>query len=293
MSNELEYNVLERIAVALEGILSELRIINGKNSEKKLDSVKMPIITSEPQMIKSTKIQRFLDSKGFEFLGTREIEDIKTDFIKIANIIGNSYLLVEKFIKEIKRNLAGAKKFTLYMRDYSDDEKCAICGLATTLKEHKFLKEYFYKKSPHFLLTAKPDNSPELHNFYTGQWLEIYAANIVRTLFSGRHGTRSVNLNTKVKTNDGSDFEFDVIGILGDEVFWVECKTGDYKKYIIKYEKIARELGLDTLRVFLVIAGIDDVTVKALNDEHNITICNVENFRSVFENSLNKIAINE
>ena len=295
MSNDL-YDFLERIASSLEGILVELKTINRNTDvEKKttkLETSEKKVIINEDKTDR-TRIQQYFEEKGFEVFNTHDLDAANPTFITIANNIGTAYSDVEPLIKEIKRNLAKGQQFTLCIKAYSQKDITYMCGLATTLKQHGLLKEYIYKKSPHFIIVAKPENSSKIHDFYTGHWLEYYAASVVRSAMSGRRGARSVNMNTEVRDKLDYVLEFDVIATFRDEVFWVECKTGEYKKYIDKYEKTAERLGLDSSHVFLVIAGIDDATVKALNEQHNITICNVESFKTVFESSLNRIIANE
>lgn len=295
MSNDL-YDYLERIASSLEGILVELKAINGhSDGDKKTTKLEVPEkkVISNDDKTERTRIQQYFEDKGFEVFHTHDLDSANPMFITIANNIGSSYSAVEPLIKEIKRNLAKGQQFTLCIKEYSPKDITYMCGLATTLKQHGLLKEYIYKKSPHFIILAKPENSSKIHDFYTGHWLEYYTASVVRSAMSGRRGARSVNINTEVRDKLDSILEFDVIATFRDDVFWIECKTGEYKKYIDKYEKTAIKLGLDSSHVFLVIAGIDDATVKALNEQHSITICNVESFKTVFESSLNRIIVNE
>ena len=293
MSNDL-HDYLERIAVSLEGILEELKAINKceRNENKKVND-NASVLHCYPEVKTHPKLKQFFEEKGYRIFRIRELENVDSTFVLLANNMGSAYPLVEPLIKEIKRNLAKGQQFTLCVREYSAKAITAMCGLATTLKNHGFLKEYFYKKSPHCVIVARPENSSKFHDFYTGHWLEYYVANVVRALVSGRPGARSINLNAEVRDRFEEIIEFDVLATLRDEVFWIECKTGEYKKYIEKYEKIAKKLGMGSNHVFLVIAGIDDATVKALNESHSITICNVEGFKTDFENSLNNIIDNE
>lgn len=288
MSNNLEHNVFERIAVALEGILEELKKRNTVEDDELFKNLDLPddFDWLEEKDTVTLSVQEFLKQKGYDIFYCTFIEDIDATMLMIANSIGKSYSLVEPFILEIKRNIDKPNQFTMRLRKYGQRSVCAICGLATMLKENKLLRYYSYRKAPEYLLIAKPENIGNIHNFYTGQWLEYYVANMVKTVLENRDGHKSVNLNIKVKNRNFVEFEFDVMATLNDEIFWIECKTGEYKKHLPKYKKLARELGIPSNRMFLVVAGIDDETAKFLSNAHDITICSVENFKSVFEKSL-------
>lgn len=294
MSNELEYKVFERIAVALEGILDELKKRNTMEEVETLEdedlfkNLELPedFDWLEEQDNITLSVQEFLRKKGYDVFCCSFIEDIDSTMLMIANSIGKSYSLVEPFILEIKRNIDKPTQFTMRLRKYGQRSVCAICGLATMLKECKLLRYYSYKKAPEYLLIAKPEITGNIHNFYTGQWLEYYVANVVKTVLENKDGHKSVNLNIKVKNRNFIEFEFDVMATLNDEIFWIECKTGEYKKSLLKYEKLAREMGIPSNRMFLVVAGIDDETARSFSNAHDITICSVENFKSVFEKSL-------
>ncbi|MBR4110555.1 MAG: DUF1887 family protein [Clostridia bacterium] len=288
MSNELEYKLFERIAVALEGILEELKKRNSVDDEDLFKSIELPsdLDWIEEKDAVTLNIQEFLKQKGYDVFYCTFIEDIDPTMLMIANSIGKSYTLVEPFILEIKRNIDKPSQFTLRVKKYTQRSAGAICGLATLLKDHKLLRYYSYRKAPECLVIAKPENSGNIHNFYTGQWLEYYVANVVNTVLESREGYKSVTLNIKVKNRNCVEFEFDVMATLNNEIFWVECKTGEYNKHLPKYEKLARELGIPSNRMFLVVAVIDDETAKSLSNAHDITICSVEKFKSIFEKSL-------
>ncbi|MBO5179460.1 MAG: DUF1887 family protein [Clostridia bacterium] len=288
MSNELEYKLFERIAVALEGILEELKKRNSVDDEELFKSIELPsdLDWLEEKDAVTLNIQEFLKQKGYDVFYCTFIEDIDPTMLMIANSIGKSYDLVSPFILEIKRNIDKPSQFALRVKKYTQRSACAICTLATLLKEHKLLRYYSYKKTPECLVIAKPENTGNIHNFYTGQWLEYYVANVVNNVLKSREGYKSVNLNIKVKNRNCVEFEFDVMAILNDEIFWVECKTGEYNKHLPKYEKLARELGIPSNRMFLVVAGIDDETANSLSNAHDITVCSVDKFKSIFEKSL-------
>lgn len=289
MSNELSNNVFERIAVALEGILEELKKRNSTIEDEDLfKNLELPedFDWLEENDKVTLNIQEFLKQKGYDVFYCTFIEDIDPTMLMIANSIGKSYNLVSPFILEIKRNIDKPSQFSLRVKKYTQRSAGAICCLATLLKEHKLLRYYSYRKSPECIVIAKPENSGNIHNFYTGQWLEYYVANVINTALESREGHKSVNLNIKVKNRNLVEFEFDVMAILNDEIFWIECKTGEYNKHLPKYEKLAKELGIPSNRMFLVVAGIDDEIAKSLSNAHDITICSVEKFKSIFEKAL-------
>ena len=67
--------------------------------------------------------------------------------------------------------------------------------------------------------------------------------------------------NAEVILADKSQFEFDLLCLIDDEVYWFEAKSGAYQKTAAKYGQMAaKRLALPPDRAFMVLAEVDSRT---------------------------------
>ena len=91
--------------------------------------------------------------------------------------------------------------------------------------------------------------------------------------------------NPRIILPGDEDFEFDFLLMVGEKVFWIEAKTGDYLEYLAKYSRVSKLLGLgrDNNLLVLVDAPPPDAHISA---RYGLNCCSVEEFAEVFRISL-------
>jgi hypothetical protein len=79
---------------------------------------------------------------------------------------------------------------------------------------------------------------------------------------------------------NGDDFELDMLFETEGDVFWLEAKTGDYRKHIEKYSKMSRIIGLDRSHTFMILAdgAVTDGLARDLSNLFGMTVVRVEKF---------------
>jgi len=247
----------------------------------------------DPIKTDNTEIIAFLQSKGIEI---KSIPPEQSDEVlgQIAIFMGNRYSLIEKFYRNIKSTLSSGKTFIINLKDAPQEQVATITHLANRLHRIAFLEEYNYRKSPQFILSARPNRIPPAINFLTGQWLERFVKEQIIELLESLNLQISYSylLNPKIILPNGDDFELDIMFKIGQNIFWFEAKTGDYQKHIHKYSKMASILGLNREHAYIILTDIEETLANELSSVFPVTVVNVEGFAEHFEGVLTNLASN-
>ncbi len=240
-----------------------------------------------------TEIVAFLQSKGIEI---KSIPPEQSDEVlgKIAIFMGNRYSLIERFYKNIKFTLNSGQAFKINLKDATQEQVASITHLAKKLHQIAFLEEYYYQKSPKFILSARPNRIPQAINFLTGQWLERFVKEQIIELLESINLQISYSylLNPKIILPNGDNFELDIIFKIGQNIFWFEAKTGDYQRHINKYARMASILGLSREHSYMILTDIEETLADELSSVFSMTVVNVEEFAEHFEGVLTNLRSN-
>ena len=219
-------------------------------------------------------LRQFLADRGITIKHERERGEADAVLDRVALFLGSRYPQVRKLCEHLKRHMNDGRAFTLNLRDEPQEAVSNICQLAHQLHTLAILEEYQYRRSPHYLLRARPSREPRAINFLNGGWLERYAlATLLRAAHNIDPTARCAWLaNPQVALPNGDDFELDVLFEVEGEVYWLELKTGEYQRHISKYAKIRRTLGLPPERTFLVLADIPSGSAAKLSSLFDMTV---------------------
>lgn len=276
--------LLERIAVALEKIAASLptdlpsESISPAEEEDTCSDSKSAECTEYVNDI--SRLMAFLASRRIAVKNILGGHENNETLDRIALFIGTRYNSVKLILDTIKANMSAGRPFTLSLRNEPQQVIADTTQLCNTLYNIAFLTEYRYQKSPTRQLYATPSTSPRALNFYAGQWLERYVNTQVVSVLRKRGLEFSYLCNIQVSLPNGDDFELDMLFETQGEVFWVEAKTGDYRRHIDKYSKVAKILGLDRSHTFMVLADsiVTDDRAKDLSELFGMTVVRIEKF---------------
>lgn len=238
------------------------------------------------------RIVAFLEDHGIQIKAIRPEEDYDDVLDNIAVFIGTRYSAVQKVYNLIKRNMNYGGSFRMYLREEDQDVIGASTQLCTRLYRIAFLEKYEYLRSPRYLLTATTTRLPTALNFYAGGWLERYVkctmqdvVNAVRTATEAPIDYAYL-ANSQIVLPNGDDFELDFLAQVGDEIFWIEAKTGEYQRHIAKYSKMANLLELGQENTFMVLVDISESQANDLSSLFGMQVVAVESFPEVLKENL-------
>ncbi len=285
MENETQIaTLLERIAIALEKIADSLAKTNqSKIQPDTIDAESR--VSPEPVEAMSpnndiTRLRNFLASRGISIKTIHPEQESDETLDKIALFIGNRFESVKRVLDSIKANMNVGRPFSLNLRNESQQTVADTTNLCTNLYNIAFLTAYRYQKSPAYQLYATPSTSPRALNFYSGQWLERFVKAQVVSLLKSKSLEFSYICNAQISLPNGDDFELDMLFETEGDVFWLEAKTGDYRKHIEKYSKMSRIIGLDRSHTFMILAdgAVTDGLARDLSNLFGMTVVRVEKF---------------
>jgi hypothetical protein len=256
-----------------------------------------PIVKMPKKAVKIPKvcrgIQAFLLNKGIQIRTLPRPHAADETLDRIAVFMGTRYQDIGYLYGKIKSNMNLGKTFTLRLKGYPEEQVSGMCQFGTHLHEIAFLEEYYYQRSPKFLLYGKPSKSSQALNFLSGHWLERFIKEQVIDMIENTNSDLKYAylVNPQVILPDGADFEFDVIFQIEDEIFWFEAKTGEYQRHVEKYSKVSSLLDLDEEHSYMILLDMPETQTKTLSSLFNMTVVNLEQFPAQFERSMKKYAV--
>ena len=287
-------NSLNRIANSLERLENKIDVnavssnssnINITNKEAILEKV-----NKESELKSETEIlEKFLTNKNLYLEQLPEQMDFDELFDKAAYYIGNKYELTKPLVDSLKISASQGKDFELQIGNYSQIAIGNMCQLCNYLYKNNLLEEYHYKKSPKYIIKAKPIFQGHVQNLFTGKWLERYIFQIVKNTV-GSHFNNDIEYhifrNIRVKSENSGEFELDILLLIDKYYYWFECKTGKYQQYLERYSNFAKVRGFNKKHTFMVSLKADKNTCDNLSSNYNISVVNVLNFQQAFQKQL-------
>ena len=238
------------------------------------------------------RLTEFLEQKKI-IINNIEKDECNTIFLQLAKYMGNNYYLIRDLMERIKCSISNGTRFIFPIKSYSQQSISAMCQLCTRLYDISFLRNYTYKKSPNYIIEATPNRVPMAINFLTGKWFEIYVYQIIDKKLKELITEDFIEVddidifrNVQIQIENGNYFEMDILVRIGEEYYWIECKTAKYQDHIHKYNEFAKHHGFDVKKTFLVILDIPEDVAAGLNDIYDIKVCTRNSFAEIFYNTV-------
>lgn len=296
-NNKILIEKIKNIIIELEGIAKELE--KYPDVKKKSWIQKISDFISEKKDSSSNKatsiVQKnaaelYLNKNGIKITGVNtSTGDLKTE--TISRYIGTKFESVKELISRIKASQADGKSFKMNLSKSSQQTISDICQLANMLHKIAFIEEYTYKNSPFYELKAKTTMAPLVQNYFSGAWLEEYVRtclDLVVEKFQDKISISSLH-NPQIKFQNDDNFELDLFSIINGQPLWIESKTGDYQRHLMKYTNILKTLGIPRQNFILVLSGINQQETQELERIHKINIANCETILSKIDTVVSNI----
>ncbi len=68
--------------------------------------------------------------------------------------------------------------------------------------------------------------------------------------------------------------ELDVFGLVGGLPVCIECKSGEFRSRIERYQELRKKLGLDSRAFIVCVAGLEDGSLTGLSSMYKLTFVN-------------------
>ena len=234
-------------------------------------------------------LYKYLKDRRVEVTSIPDEGHLPREVPQIATFLGKYLVYVRPFYEMMKATLNDCREFRYSLAKLPSRDITHTLNFCHMLSAAKFLSSFTYRRAPQYSIVAQVNRTPAAINFLTGGWLEHYIRDKVISILTTHPATVSLPYafmkNPNIILPTGENFELDFLLSVGDKIFWIEAKTGEYENYLAKYSRVSRVLGLTRSTSML-------VSVEPLPAEDNLTVryslscCNLDEFPDVFRINL-------
>jgi hypothetical protein len=189
--------------------------------------------------------------------------------------IGSDLELYKPLLDQIRYAQGrGFTQLNLPLDKRSQKEGQALVAFCRKLYEYSFLGRFSYQKVERNLrLTLQ--SSPQIRDFFAGEWLEWFALMQILALCQERRIAFSCARNLHVVFPNEDLHELDLFWLINAErPVCIECKTGEFRPLINKYSGLRKRLGLSKESFVLCVAGLPNEQASGLTSMYDITLTN-------------------
>ncbi len=195
-------------------------------------------------------------------------------FDEVAVQLGDNYETLKFVSDQIK--YAQGKGFDsakIQLNKKSKKEITEITQFSKLLYEYSFVARYNYdKKEKVIWLTLQ--TAVTVTRFFNGIWMEWYVLMKLLTFFREKSMPAACMRSLSVKFPNEDSNELDVFFLVGEVPICIECKSGEYRKYIQKYSELRKRLKLEKENFLLCVIDLSDEQIQGLNSMYDITFVN-------------------
>ena len=202
---------------------------------------------------------------------------------KAAGFLGNNYERLTPFYEAIKRRIAGGHQRKYSLQDSPPRVINDVTKFGQMMKKCGFFSDFRYINHDRMVI-FDVQNDGRIKNFFTGEWLEWYVISVIRK-FLNRHNIQlhksQILRRVQGELPDGKEAEFDLlIGLPGDRILWIECKTGEWQNYLSRFYKLNQSfLKIDPKYAALVL--LEELSEEERNSASELCHMQVVHFSQV------------
>lgn len=291
----MEEALLKELKEEVRLLREEVRLLRVKMhvSETHLTEIQFNSEKNKPPQLQEhdldpNSILNFLHSKKIAIKNYRE--NLNDDiFLKLSNYLGSRFTHLKDLYSTIKPSLSSGGSFYYNMQNKPQDVIAYSTQFCSMLHQNAFLSTYNYKKAAKSI-TGTPQRIGQVINFFTGAWLENYIMNfLLKCLETKGIDNFSFVQNCQIELQNGDDFELDMVFVINGIPLWIECKTGDYQRYITKYSDFRKKLGTEVQNSILIISDLPEGLSKNLSSTFQLTVVDLEEGKNYIQNLIEKI----
>ena len=154
-----------------------------------------------------------------------------------------------------------------------------ITQFCRDLYTHALFSRYHYQK-PEKVLRLSLQPAPKVRQFFEGAWLEWYALLEVIAQVKRQRLSLSCARGVKILFPNEDVHELDVLALPGGQgPVCIECKTGEFRRDIDKYQRLRKRLGIDQSRFVICVTELADEQAASLSAMYDLTFVNVKTLR--------------
>ncbi len=232
------------------------------------DTVESPLNTAAQH----APIENWLKSHQVEAQFDHSSVDTSGYFDEAAQQLGQRYDLFGELIQRVA--YAYRKDHTglnINLSEVAQKDAQVIQNLCRQLYSHTLFARYHYQKQDK-VMRLSLQSAPKVRHFFTGAWLEWFALMESITALQQRKLAFSCARGVKVLFPNEDVHELDVVVLpAGRPPICIECKAGEFRRDISKYQRLRKRLGVEPARFLICSTDISDEQAASLSAMYDLT----------------------
>ncbi len=152
----------------------------------------------------------------------------------------------------------------------SPEDALVISAFCQQLYDFSFVAKCLHnRKESNIRLVLQ--TAPAIQNFFAGEWLEWHTL-MTSLRYAKERGRRfSCSRGLDISLQNGEAYEIDVFVLIdGNIPVCIECKSGEFREKIDRYQTLKKRLGLGGKQFVMCIAGLSDENAKAFSAMYDL-----------------------
>ena len=196
-------------------------------------------------------------------------------FDEIAVSIGKNLSVLNEVLERIR--WAQQKDYsstTIHLDKESAEDAHAITNFCQQLYDFSFVAKCFHNRKEN-VIRLVIQTAPAIRSFFNGDWLEWHV--LMTCLHVAKQGSRSFSCarHLNIQLRNKESYELDVFMLIdGKMPVCIECKSGEFRQNIDKYQLLSKRLGIGKRNFIMCIAGLSDEHAKGLSTMYGLSFTN-------------------
>ncbi len=181
------------------------------------------------------QVIQWLNNRGIKVEKYRSKKEsiLEETFNKLAIYLGENYAILDEFHKKLKKSVQNGSEFSFSLKKRAQtlegEERKKYFDvntkLGSMLKDAGFLSSYHYNKNTKVLKAAVHCRS-DFKNFLSGDYFERFIFDKITKYFRSKGLSYDYLVNAKVMFPNTDRYELDLLFLVKEHLFWIECKSG-------------------------------------------------------------------
>lgn len=227
--------------------------------------------------VQHAPIEKWLKARQIEAQFDHSNVDTSGYFDEAAQQLGRRYDLFGELIQRVA--YAYRKSHTglnIDLTAMAQKDVQALTTLCRQLYSHTLFARYHYQKVEK-VVRLSLQSAPKVRQFFEGAWLEWYALLELLEVLQQRKLAFSCARSVKVLFANEDMHELDVLALpAGQPPICIECKSGEFRRDIDKYQRLRKRLGIERSRFVVCSTDITDEQAGSLTAMYDLTFVSLQ-----------------
>lgn len=227
--------------------------------------------------IQHAPIEKWLKTRQIEAQFEHSNVDTSGYFDEAAQQLGRRYDLFGELVQRVA--YAYRKSHTglnIDLTSMAQKDAQALTTLCRQLYSHTLFARYHYQKTEK-VIRLSLQSAPKVRQFFEGAWLEWYALLELLEVLQQRQLAFSCARGVKVLFPNEDVHELDVVALpAGRPPICIECKSGEFRRDIDKYQRLRKRLGIERSRFVVCSTDITDEQASSLSAMYDLTFVSLQ-----------------